>query len=636
MKQKDHLTPKNKRMKRVIVLITILIGGLSCHKLLDTQPLNTISGDQVWSSTGNAQDFIFQTYATVINDFILNPSQGLGKIDAYTTNTLGFDDIYNGAYAVFSGTLTNYSDMGFNKFAGIRQCNMIISNVQASKGISATDKLPLIAEGKFLRAVQYYNLARKFGKVVWIDTTLVPGENLRLPTTASPAETYGHIIKDLQDAVAGLPATAPTGRASKYTAAAVLSEVCLQAAAYSNYPNGPDLHSAAVQSLLQTAVNSANSVINEGGYSMESDYGSMFNDVKPTSSEIILAAYKSALNTTCDQTPMQTEVANVNNNRIIQYGGGPLFNASVNIFEAWVQHGPTENLADDYLVIDKNNPQLALPWNQTSQFKAAVDNTTRPSLTAIPHAASETDVEHGTVLPASGETMWTLTNTGRDARWAASIVSDSCSFFGQTVTTCILGNSSRWMKINGVGYYVSLTNQYWRKGIYNVSPRVYVGVPTNYHYVITRLGRVYLNLAEAYLLQGDITNAVAALNKTRTVHGKLPASTAPDLATAWADYKRERRVDLTLEGDYYWSLLRWGMFGGEANHGNVQAGDIPELNVTPTVMDISRDRMGYVVTQGAYFSQNNQRHFDYPRRYLFPIPQDQINQNGNLGQNLGW
>jgi hypothetical protein len=623
-------------MKRILVLITILISGLSCHKLLDTQPLNTISGSQVWSSTGNAQDFIFQTYATVTSDIIAGGGEGPGKMDAYTLNTLGFDDIYNGSYAVFSGTLTNYTDMGFNKFAGIRQCNMIIDNVQASTGISASDKVPLIAEGKFLRALQYFNLARKFGKVVWIDTTLVPGQDLRLPTTANPAETYGHIIQDLQDAIAGLPATAPAGRASKYTAAAILSEACLQAAAYSNYPNGPDLNSAAVKSLLQTAVTSANSVITEGGYSLESDYGSMFNDVKPTSPEIILAAYKTALNTTCDQTPMQTEVANVNNDRITQYGGSPLFNASVNIFEAWIQHGPTENLADDYLVIDKSNAQLALPWNQTSQFKAAVSNTTRPSLTDVPHASSETDMEYGIVSPVSGETMWTLTNTGRDARWAASIVSDSCGFFGQTVTTCIRGNSSRWMKINGIGYYVSLTNQYWRKGIYNVSPRVYVGVPTDYHYVITRLGRVYLNLAEAYLLQGNIADAVTALNKTRTVHGKLPASTASDAATAWADYKRERRVELTLEGDYYWSLLRWGMFGGDANHGNAQAGDIPELDVTPTVLDISRDRMGYVITKGAYFSQNNQRHFDYPRRYLFPIPQDQINQNGRLQQNQGW
>jgi hypothetical protein len=95
-------------------------------------------------------------------------------------------------------------------------------------------------------------------------------------------------------------------------------------------------------------------------------------------------------------------------------------------------------------------------------------------------------------------------------------------------------------------------------------------------------------------------------------------------------------VELTLEGDYYWSLLRWGMFGGDANHGNAEAGNIPELEITPTVMDISHDRMGYVITKGAYFSQNNQRHFDYPRRYLFPIPQDQINQNSSFQQNPGW
>jgi hypothetical protein len=193
------------------------------------------------------------------------------------------------------------------------------------------------------------------------------------------------------------------------------------------------------------------------------------------------------------------------------------------------------------------------------------------------------------------------------------------------------------MKIQGAAYYVSLTNMYWNKTVWPVTPAYFYTNPTDYAWVITRLGRVYLNLAEAYLLQGDVGDAVTALNKTRTVHGQLPASTAGDLATAWTDYKRERRVDLTLENDYYWSLLRWGMYGGNANHGNAPVGDIPELDEVPTVMDISRDRSGFVVTQGAYFGVNGNRHFDYPRRYLLPISvTGYILQNGNIVQNPGW
>jgi hypothetical protein len=193
------------------------------------------------------------------------------------------------------------------------------------------------------------------------------------------------------------------------------------------------------------------------------------------------------------------------------------------------------------------------------------------------------------------------------------------------------------MKIGGFAYYVSLTNLYWRKGIYNnVSPRPFYNVPTDYHYVLMRLGRVYLNLAEAYLLKGDVIDAVAALNETRTIHGKLPPSMATTLADAWTDYKRERRVDLVLEDDYYWSLLRWGRYGGPANHNLSSGSIIPELTAEPQVMDISKDRKSFSVVEGSFYGSNNIRVFE-PRRYLFPIAQNYLDENPKFGpQNPGW
>jgi hypothetical protein len=633
-------------MKKYFLFIALGASALSCKKVLDTDPLTAVSGDQVWSSTSTAEDFIYNTYASILNNGYAqshvntstpNPDQ-ISIVDAYTDNNLSFDAIYNANYTqpIFSGTLTNNNDADatFNDFAQIRQCNLIIDNVAASTGISASDKPGLIAQGKFLRAIQNFYIARAFGKIIWIDTVLDANAQLRLPTTANPAESYGYIIKDLQDAIAGLPATSTSGVANKYVAAAFLSEVCLEAVAYSNYPAAPSVGSQS--SLIQMAIDNANLVINSGQYTLDANYGEMFNGVNPTSSEIIFGDYLSSLNTELVNTPMQDEVLNVNNGRLATYGGEPTFTTDL-LFQAWGVDGPTQDLANDYLVIDKNNPSQALPWDQTSQFKAAVSVASRPSTTDIPHNAGETDVEYGIVNPASGQSMWTLTNTGRDARWAASIVSDSTVFQGQLLTMVPGGNATRYMKITGAAYYVSLTNLYWNKTVWAVAPNYFYTNPTNYAWVITRLGRVYLNLAEAYLLKGDVADAVTALNQTRTVHGKLPPSTAGDLGTAWTDYKRERRVELTKENDYYWSLLRWGLYGGEANHGNAPVGDIPELEKIPTVMDISRDRQKFVVTQGAYYGLNANRHFDYPRRYLLPISvTGYILQNPNIVQNPGW
>ena len=627
--------------KNIILTATVLIASVlvtgSCKKVLDTKPFDIVSEDVVWNSRANAETFIYSTYG-LMYDYAGGPGGNYRATpDARTTNTLGFDDIYGSNSPIFTESTNHFSDYGFNNWANIRRCNQIITKVGASAGISAADKTQLIAEGKFLRAMSYYSVARSIGRIVWIDKVLTPADNLLLPSTANPTESYKYIIKDLEDAVAGLPTTKIAGRANKYTAAAMLSEVCLQALAYKNYPAAPNV--SATDPLLDEAIANAQLVITQGGYALESDYGSMFNDIKPNSNEIIFGIYQTAINTTCDGTPMQLYVANVNNDQLNKSGSTPLFNSPIHIFEAWVQHGPPQNIADDYLVIDKNNPAKALPWNQTSQYQAAIDEGAAVPTSLIPQANGETSVQHGMIKSGSTETVWSLTNQNRDARFNASILSDSSArFYGETLTTGIHGNAGRWQKINGFAYYVSLTNMYWRKGVYNnVSPRVYVGVPTDYHYVVSRLGRVYLNLAEAYLLKGDMPNAVANLNQTRTIHGKLPPSTAASITDAWTDYKRERRIDLVLENDYYWSLLRWGRYGGDANHGNAPGGTIPELTEVPRVMDISKDRKAFSVVTGPFFSSNNVRVFDASRRYLFPIAQGYLDQNPKFGpQNPGW
>lgn len=611
-------------------ILSLLAAAPACKKSLNTQPFDKISEDVIWSTKANAETFIFSTYG-IMNSFASGPGT-----DPRTTNTLGFDGIYGGADAIFTERTDRNTDQGFNNWGAIRRCNQIITKVGESANISAADKTALIAEGKFLRAMSYFNVARSIGRIVWIDKLLKPEDDLKLPSTANPTETYALIIKDLEDAIAGLPTAKIAGRANKYAAAALLSEVCLQALAYKNYPAAPAIQ--ANDPLLDKAIANAQLVINEGGYTMEPDYGGMFNETKATSGEIIFGIYRKSINTNVDGTPMQLFTPNINNDRVSQYGGSPALNSNT-VFEAWVQHGPSQNIADDYLVKDQADPSKALPWDKTSQYLAAINEGVAIPTDKIPQAGGETAVKTGMIKAGSTETVWTLTNTGRDARWRASIISDSTDrHYGELLTTCVKGNATRWMKINGMAYYVSLSNMYWRKGMYtNVSPRPYVGIPTDYHYVVTRLGRVYLNLAEAYLLKGDVPNAVAAFNKTRDVHGKLPLSAASTAAEAWKDYKRERRIDLVMENDYYWSLLRWGRYGGNANHGNVAGGTIPELTEVPRVMDISKDRTAFSIVQGPFYSSNNVRNFDNTRRYLFPIAQGYLDQNPKFGpQNPNW
>jgi len=633
-------------MKKYIAIIAVtasMLGLSSCKKVLETQPYTLVSEDVVWSTKANAETFIFNTYP------IMNSYAGGAASDRRTSNiiTSGDGDKSNAAPYI-TESFTRSSDFGFNNWAAVRRCNLIIKKVAESPGISDADKKALIAEGKFLRAMSYFNIARNTGRIVWIDKVLTPDDELKLPSTANPTESYAFIIKDLEDAVADLPATKVAGRANKYVAASFLTEVCLQALAYKNYPAAPNVNAS--DPLIQKVIDNAQMVITNGGYSLESDYGGMFNETKKTSPEIIFGIYRLAANTTVDGTPMQTMVPNLNNDRITRNGGGLFTNQ--NIFEAWGTNFPTQNFVDDYLTIDKANPNLAKPWNQTSQYLASVDesaivpsppaSTTAANLAhnAIPRNGGETTIKSGRIVPGSTETIWTLANENRDARWKATIWSDSTErIYGELLTTTMNGNADRWMQIRGInGVYTSFSNMYWKKGLYtNVSPRPYVGVPTDYHYVSMRLGRVYLNLAEALLLKGDVANAVVNLNKTRVAHGKLPGSQAATASVAWTDYKRERRVDLVREEDFYFSLLRWGRYGGDANSGIASNGTIPNLTEPIRVMDVSKDRKSFVTVTGAFGNNYNNRQFDASRRYLGPISQGFIDNNPKFGpQNAGW
>jgi len=621
----------NKKITYISAALFILTLSLnSCKDVLDTQPFDKVGEEVIWTNRANAETFIFGTYG------IMNNFNGGPATDAWTMNLISMDGTYNGAANVFTERLDRTSDMGFNNWANVRRCNLIIQNVGASAGISEADKKELIAEAKFLRAMSYYHVARRIGRIVWIDKVLTPNDELMLPATKNPTESYAYIIKDLEDAVDGLATAKINGRANKYVAAAMLTEVCLQALAYEGYPQA---NTVAPNNPLLAKVIQYGEIVKSGGYQLEAEYGSMFNEVKPNSNEIIFGVYRKAINTTCDATPMQVMIPNLNNDNIKLAGATPLLKSSIRIFEAWGDHGPSMNLTDDYLVIDDEDKQKAVRWFETSQYKNAVDEQALIATSLIPKAAGESEVKRGSIKVGKTETIWKITNTSRDARWNASVLSDSSALlYGETLTTDVKGNAGRWMKLNGQAYYTSLTNMYWRKGVYNnVNPRIYVGVPTDYHYVSTRLGRVYLNMAEAYLLQQNLPKAVELLNQTRVTHGQLPPAKVLDLATAWTDYKRERRVDLVLENDYYWSLLRWGRYGGYANHGLASGATIPELTALPQVMDMSKDRKHFSIVSGAFFSSNNVREFDASRRYLFPIAQSFLDRNPNFGlQNPGW
>lgn len=599
--------------KYIVPLLFCTAGVLQgCNDFLDTKPSESYSEELVWSSRSTAEAFILQTYNNVIPKYTDFKTE-----DCLTTNSVY---VYQGSPNAVRELVDRGWDFGFGDFGTVRRCNLIIEKVAASP-IDEKSKTELIAEGKMLRAMTYYYQAKHTGRVIWVDRVLTEEDDFNLGLTSTIKESYDYILKDLDDAIAGLPTESKAGRLNKNAALALKSEVCLTAAAYTGE-----------KALFQQAIDAVDAI---QGYTLDSNYEGMFNqDGAYSSPEIILASYRSKDNNTCGNTLMQEMIPNQNNDAIKNFGCSPVMKTDF-IFECWMSHAPSQNLVDNYLVIDRLTNQ-AVPWNESTQFKNSVNEVPVSDVADMAYDPKELVNGKGYVSK-DGTKLNELVYGNRDKRFYATIVYDSCLFYGETITMCQKGNLNRCSRVGNPGTsHMPLTNYMWRKSIYNVSPRPFVDVLTDYHYVVFRLGRVLMNKAEALLCQGKWQEAMNVINKTREVHGGLPASTATNLAEAWIDYKRERNVELPLEGDYYWSLLRWGKYGQEANHGLAPTSVIPELNCPATFSEISKDRQRMFVGQVQF--TNDQREFR-TRRYLFPIPQGVINANPALSdadQNPEW
>ncbi|WP_373732442.1 RagB/SusD family nutrient uptake outer membrane protein [Bacteroides heparinolyticus] len=598
--------------------IPVLLAGMlalqSCEHFLDTKPTETYSEELVWGTRSTADAFVLRTYPGVLalyHDFWGDDKMTLNTIERQSCPGEA-RDLMNREY-----------DFGFNRFGLIRRCNLIVEQASASSALSTADKKELVAEGKMLRAMIYYYLAKHCGRVIWVDRVLTVEDEFNLPLTESVDKTYDLILNDLDEAIGGLPESYPAGRATAHAARALKSEVCLTAAAYST-------DATRRNALWKQAVEAVDAI---RGYELDANYGGMFNQENPyASSEIMLARYFSKENTTGGDTYMQTVIPNQGNDNLRQRGRGPLFKRDW-VFECWLEHSPSQNLVDDYLVVDQLTGE-AKRWNLTTQF---VNNTRRISNEAVKDLAVNDDEldEHTLAYETIDKTQKTRINdvmyTHRDKRFYATIVHDSCEFYGELVTMHKTGNLQRCSLGEAPGTAeMGSTNYLWRKGVYINDWRIFYDVPTNYHYVIFRYGRALLNKAEALLClakndAGKLPEAVATLNRTRTVHGGLPASKATALVDAWRDYKIERHVELPMESDYYWSLLRWGKYGEEANNGEAPGSEvIEELHTPATFIEISSDRHRMFIGKQGY--ENDNRTFS-KRRYLFPIPQGLINAN---------
>lgn len=635
----------------------------SCMNTLNTEPTTIFDAETVWGSKATVEGFINAAYSSIINDGYSGSGTCVGW-EARTPNGVRCSQVGEGIDGVATELgLDVGNDWGPNRFDILRRCNMIITNVEANGKLSDSEKKELSAHGYLMRGMVFFNQARLMGRFVPV-TQVFDVQNpdaCKIPLTKSVDESYQYVIADLEKAAANLPETNGHGLPTKWAADVLLSRAALQAYAYTKD-----------QKYLDIVIKAAKDVIDNSGVSLTTSNG-MFNETDLYNSEILWAYYREKQNTVVQSyDELMRTYPNISTDNVLSsLSPIPLKQANGQTFEGWAIYFPTQDLVDQFLVKD-NKTGEALPWYETSQYKENVDILNPKTITEAgqidkyqiktgdwrriptPQDFKQVNNKHPMFsryhqlkaqAKKDGKNISDLMYQNRDKRFYTAIVYDKCKWIGEDIELNLSGNLSKGVrdKEDG-GWYNTTTGYYWRKSnIENPEPRAYFNCNVALHFNLCRLGEAYLNLAEAYLCKSMVSDAVKAFNKTRTVHGDLPESKATTAEQAWKDYIRERNCELTNEGgDLYFSYLRWGKYGGPANHGVKAGGIIKDLDRPVYQMQISRDRTKILVNQMTLLN-SAQRAFS-ERRYLLPIHKGWletratygINDGANNGQNEGW
>ena len=262
-------------MKKIIFfLFALTFTIMSCNKVLDVKPTDSVAAEDAIKNKAGVEHALIGSYNAL-------QATGLYYLNAIIVGDIAADNLTH------TGTMMEYGQierkpipaensivegMWSGAYNGINCVNNILVKLPGISDITDTVRGQYEGEALYIRALLHYYLATYFGGVpIQTQPTL---DLSRIDIARNTlAEVYTQVISDLTTAKTKLSKTKVKGRANSFTASALLAKVYL-----SKFQQLGDQSSAAL------AVAWADTVIIKGGYSLETDYGSLFNPTNTNSS----------------------------------------------------------------------------------------------------------------------------------------------------------------------------------------------------------------------------------------------------------------------------------------------------------------------------------------------------------------
>lgn len=325
--------------------VGLLMTAASCNDMLELKPQGQITNGQINDDAVTA--LMSAAYAGLECHFFGNNESFSGPITNWVMDVRS-DDAYKGGGGVSMEAnihqleINNISSDNAtclfkwnNNYYAISRVHKAMNAIEAS---GLTNKDALLGELKTLRAWFYFDLNRVFRSIAYFDEHEDP--NGKATDEFSKEEIYDKIKQDLKEAYAVLPESqTQVGRFNKYVAAALMAKVCAQTSDWNNVITYSDY------------------VIGSGKYALYDNFGDISKIAFNNKKEAIMAIQFSTANNN----------AHVNYNNLLNttYSDGNLFGNGddfflgsqnlVNAFKTDV-HGlpylnggaPAENVSEDY------------------------------------------------------------------------------------------------------------------------------------------------------------------------------------------------------------------------------------------------------------------------------------------------
>jgi hypothetical protein len=651
----------NKAIIYPLMAIYMLLNS-SCEDVLDKRPLNMMTENDVWGDINLAQAAIYRFYGN-INYFSKWTGDGRTRGSDNQTDILWGHWVQN-ADTDDSGWTTS-TDFGWDAFGDVRNANVAITKMKDDdirNYLSTSVADNLLGQAYLLKAGTYYKQARKFGGWIIVDELLDEygnlassdenvAQKLKLPR-ATMKETYDYAITMCEDAVRLMNVKNKNGELSKGAAYALLSEIALHGAVYMKHFENAD-----PEPYLQKAVTAVEQLNALGLYSLVGgiDYGNMFRNYTYASScpEIIFYTQRNSLYSTSTDEEIRHLAHDIAKSRMnlsaFNYDFQPLDGFET---DGYGVISPTpQHIERAYYVIDTDGN--ARRFEESFLFKDNVDIVTEEDLYQSGQIRQKRKLKPSSTYTSISDLLY----QNRDQRFYQNIAYDGSEYLNNIIYMRSGGNAHPLSSNHPTARERGTVTGYMYKKYLpqsNVLDRNNIDITRP----VFRLGRCYLNAAEALIHLGRDAEARNYINKTRTVHGGLPALTDESGDVLKKIYIDERDAELDLEGDRYFTLLRTSIAWGPVQENGFpdvanKAGVIPVINngaqngENSAALEIEipgdyrteadfRKPNAYFLRE-LYAPQTDRIfNFNAKKRYLLPVRMSELEQNENLWQNDNW